>query len=166
MNASIQTSALHRARTFHGFTLVEVLAALVIMAVGMLGVAGLFVESLRMGQMSVAHTNAVGLAASFADRIRANPTAVDAYTGAVAGNAIAGTAANNCINGNADCSPNQMAGEDWFWWYEDVKAQLPTGREATVEVVENAPVSVYTIVLQWPERGLTTPASYTLTFSL
>ena len=149
-----------------GFTLIEVLVALVVMAVGMLGIAGLYIESLRSGQMSVSYTNAVTLAASMADRIRANPTAIGAYAGAAAGNGTAGTAANNCVNGAADCAPPQMAADDWFWWYEDVKDQIPEGRQASVQVVGAPPVNVYTIQLQWPERGLAAPVSYTLTFSL
>ncbi len=149
-----------------GFTLLEVLVALVVLAVGMLGMAGLYVESLRSGQMSISYTNAVTLAASMADRIRANATAVEAYTGIAGGNATAGTPAGNCVNGIADCSAGQLALDDWFWWYEDVKDQLPEGRLASVQVINAAPVNVYTIVLQWPERGLAAPISYTLTFAL
>jgi type IV pilus assembly protein PilV len=149
-----------------GFTLIEVLVALVVMAVGMLGIAGLYIESLRTGQMSVSYTNAVTLASSMADRIRANQTGIGGYAGAAAGNAMAGTSANNCVNGIADCSSAQMAVDDWFWWYEDVKAQMPEGRQASIQVVNAAPVNVYTILLQWPERGLAAPVSYTLTFSL
>lgn len=149
-----------------GFTLIEVLVALVVMAVGMLGIAGLYIESLRSGQMSISYTNAVTLSASMADRIRANATGIGGYAGAAAGNGTAGTAANNCVNGNADCSSAQMAQDDWFWWYEDVKVQMPEGRQATVQVVNAPPVNIYTIVLQWPERGMAAPVSYTLTFSL
>jgi len=149
-----------------GFTLIEVLVALVVMAVGMLGIAGLYIESLRSGHMSISYTNAVTLAASMADRIRANANGVAAYAGAAAGNAVAGTAASNCVNGNVDCTAAQLALDDWFWWYENVKDQMPEGRQVSVQVVNTPPVNVYTIVMQWPERGLAAPVSYTLTFSL
>ena len=149
-----------------GFTLIEVLVALVVMAVGMLGIAGLYIESLRSGQMSISYTNAVTLAASMADRIRANSTGIGAYVGAAAGNGTGGTAANNCVNGVIDCTAAQMAADDWFWWYENVKNQMPQGRQATVQVVNVPPIDTYTIVLQWPERGMAVPVSYTLTFSL
>ena len=89
-----------------------------------------------------------------------------AYAGAAAGNGTGGTAANNCVNGVADCSAAQLATDDCFWWYENVKDQMPEGRQASVQVVNAPPVNVYTIVLQWPERGLAVPVSYTLTFSL
>lgn len=149
-----------------GFTLVEVLVTVVVMAVGMLGMAGLYIESLRSGQLSLSYTNAVTLAASMADRIRANATGAAAYGGNAAGNGNGGSAANNCVNGSVDCNAAQMAVDDWFWWYEDVKSQLPEGRQASVQVVNAPPVDIYTIVLQWPERGLAAPVSYTLRFSL
>ena len=60
-----------RART-GGFSIVEALVALVVLSVGMLGIAALYVESLRAGRSAVYHTQAVNLAADMADRIRAN----------------------------------------------------------------------------------------------
>jgi len=58
-----------------GFSLVEVLIALIIMSVGMLGIAGLYVQSMQAGRTSVFRHHAVTLAGDVADRIRANPTA-------------------------------------------------------------------------------------------
>ena len=157
----------HRQRrtTQRGFTLVEVMVALVVMAVGMLGIAALYIESLRAGQMSVSYTNAVMLTSSMADKIRGNTPGLGNYVGAAAGEAQAGNGANNCVNGNFDCTAAQLAVDDWFWWYEDVKDQMPVGRQATIQVVNVPPVDVYTIILSWPERSLAAPISYTLTFS-
>ena len=65
-----------------GFSLVEVLIALVVMSVGMLGIAGLYVQSLQAGRTSMFRHHAVTIAGDVADRIRANPTAGIAYTAA------------------------------------------------------------------------------------
>jgi type IV pilus assembly protein PilV len=146
-----------------GFTLVEAMVSLVVLAVGMLGIAGLYMESLRSGHMAVSYTNAVTLAADMADRIRANPSAVNNYIGAGNGNGTAG-GNNNCVNGIADCTSAQMALDDLFWWYEDVKTLMPVGRTAEVAVVNNPPVDQYTVTLSWPERGHDQPISYVLTF--
>ena len=146
-----------------GFTLVEAMVSLVVLAVGMLGIAVLYIESLRSGQMSVSYTNAVTLAADMADRIRSNPSAVNNYIGAGNGNGTAG-GDNDCVNGAADCTPAQMALDDLFRWYEDVKTLMPVGRSASVAVVNNPPVDEYTITLSWPERGQDQPVSYVLTF--
>ena len=62
-----------------GFTLVEVLIALIIMSVGMLGIAGLYVHSMQAGRTSMFRHHAVTLAGDVADRIRANPRAGAVY---------------------------------------------------------------------------------------
>lgn len=147
-----------------GFTLVEAMVSLVVLAVGMLGIAALYIEGLRSGHMSVSYTNAVTLASDMADRIRANSTGINNYVGAGVGNGVAG-ANNNCVNGVVDCTPAQMAGDDLFWWYEDVKNLMPVGRSASIVVANIPPVDQYTITMTWPERGQAAPVSYTLTFS-
>ncbi|MCL4720697.1 MAG: prepilin-type N-terminal cleavage/methylation domain-containing protein, partial [Gammaproteobacteria bacterium] len=44
-----------------GFTLIEVLVALVVMSVGMLGIAALYLEGLRASRTAVYRTTAVNL---------------------------------------------------------------------------------------------------------
>ncbi|MDP6673863.1 MAG: type IV pilus modification protein PilV [Gammaproteobacteria bacterium] len=146
-----------------GFTLVEAMVSLVVLAVGMLGVAAMYIESLRSGHMSVSYTNAVTLAADMADRIRANSLGINGYIGAGAGNGTAG-GNNNCVNGPLNCTPAQLAADDLFWWYEDIKNLMPVNRAASVAVVNVPPLDQYTITLTWPERGQPQPVSYVLTF--
>src|SRR5258707_3864497 len=69
-----------------GFTMVEMLVALVVLAVGMLGVASLFGISLHSGSSAIARMQAVNLAADIGDRIRANRRAAGAYGGGAAKN--------------------------------------------------------------------------------
>jgi len=149
-----------------GFTLIEVMVSLVVLAIGMLGIAAMYIEGLRSGHMAVSYTNAVTLAADMADRIRANRAGVINYVGAGAG---AGTAGANgaCVNGGADCNPTQLAQDDLFWWYEDVKNLMPAGRTASVAVAvntPNVPINQYTVTVTWPERGQALPVSYVMTF--
>jgi type IV pilus assembly protein PilV len=127
-----------------GFTLIEVLVALVIMSVGMLGIAGLYVHSMQAGRTSVLHHNAVTLAGDIADRIRANPTAVAAYT--------AGGANNNCIDGGIDCTTAEMAANDIFLWDQQAVDTLPSG---TVTIVLNNGIvpPTYQITVAWQEPG-------------
>ena len=73
-------------RRVAGFTLIEVLISLIILSVGMLGIAGLYVHSMQAGRTSMLRHNAVTMAGDVADRIRANPIAGPAYAlGAVSG---------------------------------------------------------------------------------
>jgi type IV pilus assembly protein PilV len=152
-------------RTKHrqtGFTLVEAVVALVVLAVGMLGIAGLYIEGLRSSHSALARTTAVNLAADMADRIRANPAATLAYAGV-------GPGLNNlCVNGPADCTPAQLASDDWFWWNQDVQNRLPQGTVTALAVAAPTPVTnSYTIVMSWPETGqdAANPAVYTLSFT-
>ncbi len=142
-----------------GFTLVEVLVALVVMSVGMLGIAALYLEGLRAGRTALYRTAAVNLAADMADRIRANPDAGLAYAGTGPGST------QNCINGPVDCTSGQMANDDWADWLRQVDTQLPDGATGEVDVLGPAPLT-YSITVAWPEIGQEEPATYSLRIRL
>lgn len=134
-----------RRRRHKGFSLVEVLIALIIMSVGMLGIAGLYVQSMQAGRTSMFSHHAVTLAGDVADRIRANPTAGAAY--------IAGAGANNnCVAAGASCDVGQMAANDIDIWQRQAADVLPNG-QVTV-VFDNAVVPpTYQITVSWDEPG-------------
>jgi type IV pilus assembly protein PilV len=140
-----------------GFSLVEVMIALVIMSVGMLGIAGLYFQSLQAGRTSMFRHHAVTLAGDVADRIRANPTAAIAYIDPVGAN-------NNCVLGGADCTPGQMAANDVLLWKAQAADTLPGGDVAVVfaEAVGATPPS-YQITISWTEPGQVPAPSYAIT---
>jgi len=140
-----------------GFTLVEVLVALVVMSVGMLGIAALYLEGLRAGRTALYRTTAITLAADMADRIRANRNAGPAYAGTGPG------ADGDCVNGAADCTAEALAADDWLDWSSQLSARLPEGATGEVQVDAAAPAATYTITVAWPEIGQEEPATYTLT---
>ena len=144
MKMSKEMTSTLRQKSVSGFTLVEVLIALIIMSVGMLGIAGLYVHSLQAGSTSLFRHHAVTLAGDIADRIRANPRAGPAY-------ALAG-ANNNCTNGTIDCTRGEMAANDIFLWDQQAAATLPNG---TVVVVFNNAFSppTYQITITWTQPG-------------
>lgn len=125
-----------------GFTLVEVLIALIVLSVGMLGIAGLYVHSMQAGRTSMFRHHAVTLAGDVGDRIRANPRAGPAY-------ALAGSD-NSCVGGGVDCTPGQMAANDIFLWDQQAADTLPNG---TVTVVYDNGVfpPTYEITVDWTE---------------
>lgn len=127
-----------------GFTLIEVLIALVIMSVGMLGIAGLYVHSMQAGRTSMFRHHAVTLAGDVADRIRANPRTVGTYA--------LGPVDNNCVDGGINCTPDQMAQNDIFVWQQQAQNSLPAGQ--VFIVFNNAVVPpTYQITVQWNEPG-------------
>jgi len=132
-------------RQQQGFSLVEVLIALVIMSVGMLGIAGLYVQSMQAGRTATFRHHAVTLAGDVADRIRANPTAGGAY-------AAAGGVDNNCVSMGVNCSGAQMASHDIFLWQEQGRETLPAG---TVTITFDGTVTppTYLIEVEWVEAG-------------
>lgn len=99
-----------------GFTLIEVLIAMVVLAVGLLGLAALQATSLRNNQSAYFRSQATQLAYDIADRVRANPTGN--YNNQAA-------SADNCVT-NA-CTPAQMAGYDLAQWNAQLANQLPMG---------------------------------------
>lgn len=148
----------HPRRRSRGFSLVEVLVALVVMAVGMLGIAGLYIEGLRAGRTSVYRGAAVTLAGDMADRIRANPGG--SYAGSGPG------ADRGCVNGGGDCSADDLAADDWFRWLGDLHRRLPAGATAVIEEQAGAPVRQVAITLSWPEAGQEAPVTYSLALQL
>jgi type IV pilus assembly protein PilV len=62
----------------YGFTLLEVLIALLILSIGLLGLAALQTTGLRSNQMASMRTLATEAAYDITDRMRANPTGVEA----------------------------------------------------------------------------------------
>ena len=128
-----------------GFSLIEVLIALIIMSVGMLGIASLYVQSMQAGRTSLFRHNAVTLAGDVADRIRANRTAGAVYEDPAG-------ADNNCIAGGTNCSAPQMAMHDILIWKQQARDTLPNG---DVVIVFNGAVAppTYTIQVTWDEPG-------------
>ena len=57
-----------------GFTLIEVLIAMLVLAVGLLGLAGLQATSLKNNQSAYNRSQATQLAYDIADRMRSNPS--------------------------------------------------------------------------------------------
>jgi type IV pilus assembly protein PilV len=142
-----------------GFSLVEVLVALVVCSIGLLGLAKM--ESLALSSTGVASSRS--LAAIQASSLAAAMHANRAYWGA--GNAPAttivdNTAANNfstaadCLTaGTGACTPNQMAFYDLKQWGIALQALLP-GYSATITCsTAGFPVNC-TIQLQWVENAV------------
>jgi len=79
----------------HGVTLIEVLVTMVLLGVGLLGLAGLQARGLQVNQGSTYRAQAANLAVDLADRLRVDPatTMKGTYSGAYTPTA----AANNAV---------------------------------------------------------------------
>ena len=139
-----------------GITMVESLVALVVLSIGLLGIASLYVTSLRTGRTALIRTQAVSLVSDLGDRIRANSrantTAPAAYDLATYGGA---PVTHGCV-GAANCSAAQLAEDDLSHWLDNVNATLP-GPVAQVVVTRGGAglPDQYDIQLTWQEASET-----------
>jgi type IV pilus assembly protein PilV len=142
---------MHRLHRSAGFSLVEALVALVVLSIGMLGIAALYVESLRSGRTAVLRTQAVMLAGDMADRIRANRSGRDAYEGAVT---AVDTNNNNCKAGGTGtgCAADELARHDKAVWLGALNVALPGGT-GTIDFDAGSNPPTYTITVTWTEQG-------------
>jgi type IV pilus assembly protein PilV len=160
-----------RARN-RGFTMVEALVALVVLAIGLLGIAALYLDSLRAGRTAIYRTQAVNLAADIADRIRANRGAVLAYTSAFADTpaAVATCEPTELDVGGAavGCGNAELASTDLSRWKAAIAQRLPEG-QGQVEVVAPAvpgDPAFYSVTVRWTEVGLDDPIEFDLRFDI
>ena len=149
-----------RGRNQSGFTLLEVLIALLVLAIGLLGLAALQTTGLRSNQMATSRTHATQLAYDILDRMRAN----------IAGSYI--TDIDNVVTNIvkeyevADCSdplPDptvSQANEDLNTWCSTIRKMLPSGDASVTQVrlvgVDGAAntlddVVTYDVVVYWDE---------------
>lgn len=100
-----------------GFSLLEMLIALLVFSIGMLAIAGLQSVSKQANFESLQRTTASQVANGLLEDIRTNGDAVDIYRTAppLGGNSRGGEPAPNCRAG-VECNPAEKAAYDlWFW---------------------------------------------------
>lgn len=145
-----------------GFTMVEVLVALVVLAIGLLGIAALYLNSLQSGRTAIYRTEAVNLAADLADRIRMNRTAQASYAVVYTGTkAVVGSCSTT-----GGCTAAELATTDLANWKADITRRLPGGQG---QVAVTAPTGVdepatYVVSIRWSEVGEAAQVTFQLGF--
>jgi type IV pilus assembly protein PilV len=125
-----------------GFTLIETLVALVILSVGLLGVAKLVLGSVHADDSAYMRGQATQLAYEMLDLMRAN------RQGAFNGYYLLAPANNNCSA--AVCTQQQLAELDLYNWQTRVAQALPAGlgTVATAQVLNDVSA---TITVTWDD---------------
>lgn len=108
-----------------GVSLIEVLMAVLIFSVGLIGLAGLLVMASRSNQAAYLRTQVTFLAGNMADRMRANP--VGLWNGAYDGDVKADDKAKAC-NAGAACTPAEVAARDRSAWAGMLSTALPDAK--------------------------------------
>lgn len=105
-----------------GVGLIEVLVAVLVLTVGVLGLVGLQTRALQFSQESLLQSHAMMLAYEMTDRIRANKVTASDYA-VLFGEGV--SSSNNCVT--AACTPSQIALYDLNQWKSNLDASLPSG---------------------------------------
>lgn len=136
--------------TARGFSLLEVLVTLVILAVGLLGAALLMSVSVRQQHQTRLHTQAVFVGETMMERMRANPIAVwnQTYDGDYTQETIEDTP--DCAD--APCNPTLLAARDGQQWIRELNEFL-FGGTGTIDCVVNTLPDASTLVGAPPLDG-------------
>ena len=149
MNAPLVRRCPAPRHAIRGFSLIEAMVALLVLSIGLLGIAALYVETLRASRTALYRTEAVVQATDLADRMRANRNPANAYA-----------CGNPCVPANGG---NAIADADLADWMNAIAAALPAG---SANVAFTAPTAttpaVYLITVNWTEVGQDDPATYQL----
>ncbi len=145
-----------------GVSLLEVLVALLVMSIGLIGLAALQAKSMTANRDGLYRIRAVHLADQIVESMRANPAGAAGYTGAAQsfGCSQAGTTAA------VDCTPAQVAADDLWTWHNCISRAatgLPNGSGTVTANTATTPTT-YTVTVTW--RNSATPHSYRASFFL
>lgn len=146
-----------------GFTLVEVLVALLVLSFGLLGLAMLQAAGQKFNNDSYMRSQATVLAYDIIDRMRANKAAADAgnycVTSASPCETTAAPAAETCGDSSGGCDSSQkLANYDLSRWYELQKTTLSPATSSssiartTVTTGSGQTIYRYEITMRWSER--------------
>ncbi len=128
-----------------GFTLLEVLVTVFVLAIGLLGLASLQAVGQRNNNVAYLRTQAILQAYDMSERMRANQVGIDNDDYDNITTTI--PADPGCIN--AGCTPAQIAQYDAFTWNTTNANTLPSG-EGTV-TFNPLPANSFSIVVNWDD---------------
>lgn len=144
---------------FHkGFGLIEVLVSVLILAIGLLGLAGLQAQSLRFNSEAYFRSQATLLAMDMSDRMRAN------YETARTNKTLYTIKKTDTVpSGGTDCestacTPAELAAFDFKQWREVVDLQLPGGKVSVTPVTSatTVPWQEYVIEIEFDSTDTAT----------
>lgn len=128
-----------------GITLIESLIALLVAALGILGIVGVQMRTLVDTQASVNRGYAISLIDDLAERIQTNP---DALTNLPVYTSATPTVSTDCSA--AACTPSELANYDTKQWLDQVAITLPASK---VQVfVPDGGSRQLGVLIGWPEK--------------
>ena len=152
-----------------GFTLIEVMIALFVLSVGMLGTSAMLLQGQREAANTSSETLAIEIASNIAERMRANILGVRAGAYNIFTSAGASTFVS-CIN-STGCTPSQKAEFDAYMANQEIKYLFPDSANGVASVEKIGTSPVFEIQINWNEAvrdsdttGSITSRNYTMVF--
>jgi len=144
-----------------GVTLIESLVAVVVTALGILGILGVQMRTLADTSTSVRRAQAIRLIEDLSERMRTNPNALanlNNYVSAFNGTPSVGT----CVSG---CDHGALAAYDLAVWKRAVRNTLPLGQAEIFIPPAEVPVAAgqrrqLGVMIAWRENERDTSAAY------
>ncbi len=157
-----------------GTGLIEVMVTVVVLAIGLLGIAALQVQSKRSNYEAVQRTTATMLAHAIVERMRANGSALSVYLDAgdeIGGESITSEPSPTCAPDDP-CTSSELAQHDVWEWEQTIDGVSETaGSNSTGGLVSptaclSGPAGgvsgTYTVAIAWRgQNSLANPTSNT-----
>jgi len=148
-------------RRQRGISLIESLIAIVVTALGILGILGVQMRTLSDTSTTVRRAQAIRLIEDLSERMRANPNAM-VNLGSYVSNFATNPAVGSCASG---CDHAALAAYDLAVWKQAVRNSLPLGQaeifippaEAGVPAAQRRQLGV---MIAWRENERDTTAAY------
>lgn len=142
-----------KTKYLEGFTLIEVLVALLILSIGLLGIAGLQTRGQLNNYAAHIRTESTILAYEIMDKMRLNRLfAVNSITSGGTGYIVGAkpTDTDPDCDGANSCTAAQLRTYDLIEWYNHISATLPNGN-AIIQwnLDNNTATNDYTITISW-----------------
>lgn len=138
-----QISTLRGPRRARGFNIVEILAALLVMAVAIVGIAALYSDQTHIPPDARLPLRAAELAEQMADRIRATSEGRDGF---------ATTVGVICGSEKKKKLPQDQAAQIAACWEDEVEHSLPSGLGTISRDTSVTPAS-YVVAVSWSAPG-------------
>lgn len=144
-----------------GFSIIEVLVAVVVLVFGVLGMAGLQMQAVNASEQGRYNSRAALQATSIATAMKANPAywnsppasiTVQGTTVTGGPTAYTGICGNDGTT-NTICTSTQMAYYDLQRWGTDIAGSLPVGK-FSITCDQSAAPPVCTIQISWVEKNI------------
>lgn len=138
-----------------GFTLVEVMVSLVVLSLGLLGVAKMVMLSSHSNDSAYLRTQATALAYEMLDYMRANAPGAEAGNYNTAFGPVP-PAPTSCVGTGFACNNAQLAAWDIYEWKQRLTTAVPGGAlplgDGQIVTTGTDPLTV-TITVQWDDSA-------------